>query len=270
MHGANRGAPRRGGSPCHRRGRLSSFLSFRGSSRWSAVVIAQSAVADPRGIVLATERRRPPALAAAAQRRSLDRAWDSRTATTVAAGHGIILRRPRGWGEVPPRRWDTCHRGPCHCRCRWLAALTRIRALAWEHLPLLGASATRYVYHTHYSALLFSCNRCCLNVYPVQFVHRSYIVRRECHSSHTARDYSANRIICGDCLAWDIKKSATIFKDSKLLFRTNNNFSNTPRRSTSPLQKARRHFPTDRPGLLQILFDEHAEEYTHVIKEFHQ
>lgn len=39
--GANRGAPGRGGTPYRRRGqRPSSSLSFRGSSRWSAVAIA--------------------------------------------------------------------------------------------------------------------------------------------------------------------------------------------------------------------------------------
>jgi len=105
-HGARGGASGRGDSPCHRRGRLSSFLSFRGSSRWSAVVVVQSAVADPRGTV---RRGRSPALAAAAQRRSRqDCTRDSRTAaTTAVAGHGIILRRPRGvrrGGAASPTR----------------------------------------------------------------------------------------------------------------------------------------------------------------------
>lgn len=51
MRGTSRGEPERGNSPCRRRGRLSSSLSFR-RSRWSAVMIVLSAVADPRGIVV--------------------------------------------------------------------------------------------------------------------------------------------------------------------------------------------------------------------------
>jgi len=86
--GANRGVPGRGSSPCRRRERLSSSLSFpSGCSRWSAVAIVPSAVADIRSWCRRRRRRGTP-------RRGTP--WVSLGAARLNADRGGVARETRG------------------------------------------------------------------------------------------------------------------------------------------------------------------------------